>query len=371
MKNRTHFTAKNENNFRDRLRFRSDLFTKFFETQFSFSVKIREMEGADNFTENPSEHCHYIVPRKKRRCRMLIKPGKFFCGEHSHLLDKSDKPNEESNVKTKDRIPCPLDPKHSCSAKKLESHLKKCPSKQDDLPDYISLQINVPKETEYSKGSLTVSNSSDEVLLKMISRINDIYEKEIRPLLKEQILKHPLVEKEIDQEHIGAAASKHLVQNSSLLQHLSQTGALEEPDANVIEFGSGRGQLTYWIANASKKEAKQKFLLVDKASHRHKFDNKLKDDSELSVSRIRADIQDLILEKIPAVKMSKVIFHLKLHSLPSAVSLKKCIEVCGLIKVFPCLLGSCHWCEQTFMWSCHRPRTSMHGKLCSKCTGKD
>ena len=142
-------------------------------------------------------------------------------------------------------------------------------------------------------------------------------------MLKEQILKHPLVEKEIDQEHIGAAASKHLVQNSSLLQHLSQTGALEEPDANVIEFGSGRGQLTYWIANASEKEAKQKFLLVDKASHRHKFDNKLKDDSELSISRIRADIQDLILEKIPAVKMSKVIFQLKLHSLPSAVSLKK------------------------------------------------
>jgi len=257
----------------------------------------------DNSTENKSkEHCHYVVPRKKRRCRMTIKPGHFYCGEHSHLLNKSD----QSNVVTEDdRIPCPLDPKHSCSAKRLQSHLKKCPSKQGDLPDFISPQINVPKETEDFKG-LTVSNSSDQDLVKMIGKINDIYEKAINSLIKKEILKHPLVEDKIVQEHIGAAASKHLVQNSSLLQHLSQTGALEEPNASVIEFGSGRGQLTYWVAKASKNEAKQKFLLVDKASHRHKFDNKLKDEeSELSVSRIRADIQDLVLEKIPEVKMSK------------------------------------------------------------------
>ena len=272
----------------------------------------------DNLTENKSkEHCHYVVPRKKRRCRMTIKPGHFYCGEHSHLLNKSD----QSNVVTEDdRIPCPLDPKHSCSAKRLQSHLKKCPSKQGDLPDFISPQINVPKETEDFKG-LTVSNSSDQDLLKMIGKINDIYEKEINSLIKKEILKHPLVEDKIVQEHIGAAASKHLVQNSSLLQHLSQTGALEEPNASVIEFGSGRGQLTYWVAKASKNEAKQKFLLVDKASHRHKFDNKLKDEeSELSVSRIRADIQDLVLEKIPEVKTSKVIFQFKLQWPSSAVS---------------------------------------------------
>ena len=36
-----------------------------------------------------SEHCHYVVPRKKRRCRMLIKPGNLYCGEHSHLLNTS------------------------------------------------------------------------------------------------------------------------------------------------------------------------------------------------------------------------------------------------------------------------------------------
>ena len=83
---------------------------------------------------------------------------------------------------------------------------------------------------------------------------------------------------------------------------------LQIDNGNVIEFGSGRGQMTFWIAKSSEKEAKQKFILVDRASHRHKFDNRLKDDEELQVSRIKADIQDLIIEKIPEIQHSKVRF---------------------------------------------------------------
>ena len=36
----------------------------------------------------------------------------------------------------------------------------------------------------------------------------------------------------------------------------------------MIEFGSGRGLMSYWMAKASQLEAGQKFILVDKASHR-------------------------------------------------------------------------------------------------------
>ena len=281
---------------------RSVLFTKII-SQENFSKNLVKME---NVTEN--EHCHYVVPRKKRRCRMLVKTGNYYCGEHSHLLDKKEETKPQKV--DEDRIPCPLDPKHSCSAKRLQSHLQKCPSKQGNLPDYISPGINVPKNNCDCE-KMTVSNSTDEELLSMIKKINEIYENEVESMITKEYLKHPLVEAEIDQEHIGASASKHLVQNSSLLQHLSQIGALEEQEANVIEFGSGRGQMTFWIAKASKKDAKQKFLLVDKASHRHKFDNKLKDDSELQVSRIRADIQDLVLNKVPEIQSSKVCLLLK------------------------------------------------------------
>jgi len=247
-----------------------------------------------------NDHCHYIVPRKKRRCRMSIKPGNRFCGEHSHLLVENQVNGAESKVSN--RIPCPLDSNHSCLESRLESHLLKCPSRQQFQPNYISKGINIPKfeKNEFEK-LLTVSTATDVELLDLIAKVDKIYNEQMKNMAFE-ILNHPLLEEEIKKEHIGAAASKHLVQNSSLLGHLEKLGSFEKNDANLIEFGSGRGQMTYWMAKASKLEAKQKFILVDKASHRHKFDNKLKEDATHNVSRIRADIQDLVIDQIPQIK---------------------------------------------------------------------
>jgi len=250
---------------------------------------------------SPSDHCHYVVPRKKRRCRMLIKPGNLYCGEHSHLLETSiDDKTEHADSK---RIPCPLDPKHSCAESRLESHLLKCPSKQECQPEYISKEINIPKQdNEFDKlKTNSISSVSDQELLDVIDKVEKMFKNTVKNIAFE-VLNHNLIEEEICKEHIGNAASKHLVQNSSLLGHLERLGTFQKSDANVIEFGSGRGQMTYWMAKASKSEAKQKFILVDKASHRHKFDNKLKDDDTLNISRIRADIQDLVLDQIPQIK---------------------------------------------------------------------
>ena len=81
-----------------------------------------------------------------------------------------------------------------------------------------------------------------------------------------------------------------------------------------VEFGSGRGQLTYWVARATDRNGLNsngnessfqnlsmdaKFILIDKASHRHKFDNKLKDETpQLNTTRIRVDIEDVVLSNI-------------------------------------------------------------------------
>ncbi|EYC12647.1 hypothetical protein Y032_0046g1342 [Ancylostoma ceylanicum] len=56
--------------------------------------------------------CAYIIPRKGRSCRMLVKAGQKYCGEHAN--------QEEEN---EDRIPCPNDPKHTVDRKALEQHL--------------------------------------------------------------------------------------------------------------------------------------------------------------------------------------------------------------------------------------------------------
>lgn len=58
-------------------------------------------------------------------------------------------------------------------------------------------------------------------------------------------------------------------------------------------------------------------LLIDRASQRHKFDNKLKE-SPMPYKRIRADIADLCLEFMPVLQLYKRIVSLGKHLCGSA-----------------------------------------------------
>ena len=96
---------------------------------------------------------------------------------------------------------------------------------------------------------------------------------------------------------LGPNIMKHHVQNSSLLQHLTVSSLLSD-DTTFIEFGSGRGALSYWITKAVNNPGTCNLLLVDKASPRHKLDTRLKfeaGDNNITVSRLRLDIGDLDL----------------------------------------------------------------------------
>lgn len=53
-------------------------------------------------------------------------------------------------------------------------------------------------------------------------------------------------------------------------------------------------------------------LLIDKASHRHKQDNKLNKDC-LLVERIRADISDLMISEVPLVQKANGIVGVSKH----------------------------------------------------------
>ena len=48
------------------------------------------------------EHCQFFVERKKRYCKMTVKKGRQYCGEHQSNLGELNKVIDE-------RIPCPLD----------------------------------------------------------------------------------------------------------------------------------------------------------------------------------------------------------------------------------------------------------------------
>jgi len=70
---------------------------------------------------------------------------------------------------------------------------------------------------------------SDEVLLDLISRVNMAHQKFLANLVKEEILKHNLIEEEMvkNASFYGPEVLKHLVQNSSLLGHLQKSNILK------------------------------------------------------------------------------------------------------------------------------------------------
>jgi len=138
---------------------------------------------------------------------------------------------------------------------------------------------------------------SDEKLINIIGQLMATYKKYVEGQIVLEPLEHTVLEDELNKPEYGPSVLKHLIQNSSLLGQLSKSRLLENGNT-YVEFGSGRGQLTYWLTKAVPDASTCQFLLVDKASHRHKFDNRLKEVEDLEMVRLRVDIADLALARV-------------------------------------------------------------------------
>jgi hypothetical protein len=102
---------------------------------------LAEGEGDDEYVTALDRHtreqpgiCRFWMPIKKRFCRFPMQVG-MFCVEHQvsqspgRAAGSADQSDE--NAAKSRRIPCPLDPKHTCDSSRLEAHLKVCPAKRD------------------------------------------------------------------------------------------------------------------------------------------------------------------------------------------------------------------------------------------------
>lgn len=72
------------------------------------------------------------------------------------------------------------------------------------------------------------------------------------------------------------------------------------------------GQLTYWICKSTEQQDGISLLLVEKASPKHKKDNKLAKTTD-KVQRIRADISDLVLDKLDVISKTQHIVGVTKH----------------------------------------------------------
>ncbi|XP_027217190.2 tRNA:m(4)X modification enzyme TRM13 homolog isoform X3 [Penaeus vannamei] len=241
--------------------------------------------------------CNFYVLKKKRYCRMLVRPGLNYCGQH--LVEE---PDADKSYQRK-RIPCPLDPKHSCFEDNVEHHVLKCNARElTDLP-YMKRNINQRADMEEEPTKTPLSNLSDQELLAFIAKVEKIHQDHVGTI-EESVLSHSALDEEMKTPGYGLSVIRHLGQNSSLLGHLEQCGLLDTKSKPTcyVEFGAGRGQLTHWLTEAVTDTKKAMFVLVDRGSQRYKFDAKLKYREELSLCRIRVDIQHLDLSNIEGIE---------------------------------------------------------------------
>ncbi|KAI6212909.1 TRNA:m(4)X modification enzyme TRM13 [Aphelenchoides besseyi] len=237
--------------------------------------------------------CEYVVPRKKRQCKMQTKVGNRFCGEH--LVHD---PNNET------RIPCPNDPTHTIEKKELKDHLERCNARLSDEP-WISKDVNrLKRSAELMSGmSEEFQRPSDEKINSMVKLIDEAYEK-----IEEEIgCLSELKFYEQNMKKAGEDGNKkkncHLIQMGSIIDHLEAYGLLcNSRDSCLVDLGSGKAQLVYWTA----KQAPQcNFLLIDRMGARNKFDRRaVHEDPSLSIQRLRCSIEHLDLSKVPLIEFA-------------------------------------------------------------------
>ncbi|KAK0176982.1 hypothetical protein PV328_001079 [Microctonus aethiopoides] len=293
--------------------------------------------------QNISEQCRFFLKRKKRYCRMTVKEENTYCGEHMEISEEHKKLNGSTPSHT--RIKCPFDNSHTCYESKLAKHLSVCNAKRfiDANPEYIVSGINRGDVHLDSPQHIPLSNLDQSVLASIIKKVEISYDK--LPVVKELILQHDILDEEINNPDYGNNTKKHLIQNSSLLAHLERAKLIQE-NTCFIEFGAGKGKLTYWLAKVIDDHViGSTILLVDRSSHRHKNDNKLRNKQcPVNLIRIRVDIADLSLNKIDAVMQSQYKVGIAKHLCGAAtdlmirclVQLKEFSTVDGLVAAFCC-----------------------------------
>ncbi|CAF4764330.1 unnamed protein product [Pieris macdunnoughi] len=222
-----------------------------------------------------SPQCKFFVVRKKRFCRMTVRPGWNYCGEHQPQIGTKDGKDEK-------RIPCPNDNKHTCYANKLQKHLTICNARQQEVPPYIKYNVNAPVETSPLKQPLSeIPSTQIEQIINKVNLLFDTYLKDKIDTMPDREI-HPAVMDEFLTEGRTESSLRHLRQASKLM-HIMEDEGLVKDHTCYVELGAGKGHLSYFAWHAWCPAASgSSILLVERASLRHKRDNKIRNLSDNS-----------------------------------------------------------------------------------------
>lgn len=249
--------------------------------------------------------CEFIIEKKKRRCGMRRQKGASFCLDH--LKNELGQNGSEDQ-----RIPCPLDPKHSVWSRRLKVHLNKCNARPVEVHDpwyEANYNTRLRSDEGVEKDSIQepIDNQKITTFQEDIEMFNQVisalqtYSKSIEPV-PEMVRQHPGLDSWMEAKQ----NKKHILQQSSMAGILKELGLLSSENL-YMEFGCGKGELSRIINTCilSDKHASQKtygFGLIDRGANRMKVDNKILQDCENSelqpvIKRSRIDIEHLVVDK--------------------------------------------------------------------------
>lgn len=187
------------------------------------------------------------------------------------------------------------------------------------LPVYIKPKCNIGDVTTSDDDKIfRLQDLQQDELDAVIAIVKERYERHVAGTIETNFLTHKVLDDELANETYGHEKRKHIIQTSSILGILQNDNFLQEKTC-FIEYGAGKAALTFWLATAMKDLKGSKVLVVDRASHRHKKDNLIRDRD--LVERIRADIADLSLKGLEMLSSCESLVGVSKHLCGGATDL--------------------------------------------------
>ncbi|WVZ61144.1 hypothetical protein U9M48_011062 [Paspalum notatum var. saurae] len=261
----------------------------------------------------PPGRCHFWLPNKRRYCANSSLPSSQFCGNHL----------PESASGAGRRVPCPVDPSHTVLEENLEAHVGKCPLKKHvaalAAQPYYSKGINsgggeTGRGVTSAEKRAAVYRLTEDEFQGLIGKIRSVHAA-AAVVMRESYLITDACDKwmggQVDRK--VPYQEKHVVQQASIVGNMEAFGLLwrggtEVVDREsaavsdhqaVVEFGAGRGYLTQVLVDCY---GIRNVFLVERRSYKLKADRSLRQNEDVTLERLRIDIEDLKLHGIEALR---------------------------------------------------------------------
>lgn len=277
--------------------------------------------------------CHSFQHKKKRFCKMAVKPGERYCGAHR---------DEDVNATQSETVRC-----HLCNdliqVAKMASHLKRCNKVKEaqNKPKYYAKGINDEDyASDASVAGMKLAEFDEREIKTVIEYLNGVDDR-IETTIAESAYEpmDPLMT-ELETKK-ATKALREVKQQSFILNRMDKFDLLKR-DTCYIELGAGKGGLTERIAQSTSFGHECSFVIIDRATTRVKKERTLKESCDFE--RVKIDIADF---DITAVKSKHSIVGIAKHLCGAATDLsirglRRCERLHGLA-IVTCCHHRCSW----------------------------